>query len=69
MQKLIAFDLYTRKPTGAHHPVLRTKDGRAVYYASEVDELLTRVRDAIHGDERSVLDELNSILMDPGVGK
>jgi hypothetical protein len=65
MFKYIAFDLYKTNELGAYQPavVMAGQKSREVYLATDVHALLERVRDAIKGDEGSVLDELNSILM------
>jgi hypothetical protein len=63
MQKYIAFGLYNRNEHGAYQESMEPGEPKPVYLAADVHALLTRVRDAIQGDEGSVLDELNSILM------
>jgi hypothetical protein len=55
MKKLIAFDLYEKSAIGAHHPVLKSKDGRAVYYASEVDACNALVYDVLRSAVKTAL--------------
>jgi hypothetical protein len=47
------------------HQMLKAKADEFGYYlAPDVEALLSRIRDAIQGDEGSVVDEINSVLMD-----
>jgi hypothetical protein len=63
MHKYIAFNLYSKNAYGANQEAIEPGEAKQVYLAADVHALLERVRDAIKGDEGSVLDELNSILM------
>jgi hypothetical protein len=66
MQTYIAFDLYTRKESGAHSEFGPAGDARIVYLASDVRALLARCLSALEDDKNAALEAFEKNANWPG---